>query len=82
MGESYEKYSKLFHVESVPVKIDNSASVAKTLGLLILAFTSLALMFVGDKKRNPVAVIVNAAVASLAVGLSAVYVSNFVGVYV
>lgn len=39
-------------------------------------------MFVGDKKRNPVAVIVNAAVASLAVGLSAVYVSNFVGVYV
>lgn len=36
MGELYEKYSKLFHVESVPVKIDNSALAAKTLGLLIL----------------------------------------------
>lgn len=39
-------------------------------------------MFVGDKKRNPLVVFINILVASIAVGLSTVYVSNFVGVYV
>ncbi|CAN3356552.1 hypothetical protein DICA3_C03840 [Diutina catenulata] len=82
-GAAYEEYSKLFHVTSAPVEVNDSQVAFKALFFVVLAFISLSMVFIGDKKKqNPLAYVFNAAVASASIGLGTVYVSNFVGVYV
>ena len=51
--------------------------------LLLLAFGSLSMALLGDvKQKSAVSYTLNAIVASISIGLSAIYVSNYVGVYI
>ncbi|RCK65025.1 hypothetical protein Cantr_00769 [Candida viswanathii] len=84
-GAPYNEYAKLFDINSSPVQLSaiTNATTIFTALLLLISFGSLAMALLGDvKKKNPVVYILNAIVASVSVGLSAVYVSNFVGVYI
>lgn len=54
-----------------------------TVLLLLLAFGSLSMALLGDvKQKSAVSYTLNAIVASISIGLSAIYVSNYVGVYI
>ncbi|KAK6456982.1 uncharacterized protein RJT20DRAFT_127095 [Scheffersomyces xylosifermentans] len=84
-GEPYANYTRIFSFESSPVTF---SSVSRTAGffnllLLILTFLSLSLALIGDrKKKNPLAYIAYAAVASLSIGYGSISISNYVGVYI
>lgn len=84
-GAPYNEYAKLFDINSTPVQLSSITSTTTifTALLLLICFGSLAMALLGDvKKKNPVVYLLNAIIASISVGLSAVYVSNFVGVYI
>ncbi|KAG2734140.1 hypothetical protein G9P44_002146 [Scheffersomyces stipitis] len=84
-GESYSEYTRIYSLESSPVEASavTRSSALLTLLLLVIAFFSLSLALIGDrKKKSPLAYIVYAAVASLSIGYGSVCVSNFVGVYI
>ncbi|ODV78695.1 uncharacterized protein CANTADRAFT_7045 [Suhomyces tanzawaensis NRRL Y-17324] len=84
-GADYDEINKIFTFGSTPVEASaftrNSAVV--TAILLLIAFTSLTMTFMSDRKtKSPVVYLLQALVASLSVGFSTIYVSNFVGVYI
>lgn len=84
-GAPCNEYAKLFDINSSPVQLSSitSATTIFTALLLLISFGSLAMALLGDvKKKSPIVYLLNAIIASIAVGLSAVYVCNFVGVYI
>ncbi|KAL6451346.1 hypothetical protein SBY92_002686 [Candida maltosa Xu316] len=84
-SEEYNEFSRLFFSGSSPVELSNitTSTIIFTVTLVLLSFGSLANALLGDvKKKNPIVYLLNAIVASISIGLSAIYVSNFVGVYI
>ncbi|EGW31068.1 uncharacterized protein SPAPADRAFT_62993 [Spathaspora passalidarum NRRL Y-27907] len=84
-GAPFEEYIQLFSQESSPVQLHavTTNTTIFTAVLILIAFGSLSLIFLGDvKNKGLVNYVLNSLVASLAVGLSSIYISNFVGVYI
>ncbi|XYA00437.1 hypothetical protein QA089_002976 [Meyerozyma guilliermondii] len=82
-GQSYEEYTNLYASGSSPIVPSDKYSGIITVLLIIVAFISLSLALLVDKKaQSPVSYFTHATIASLAVGLGSIYVSNSVGVYI
>ncbi|KAL7667130.1 hypothetical protein ABC855_g792 [[Candida] zeylanoides] len=83
LGEPYEEYTRVFHYASHAVSGDSSSDAFLALALILLAFVSLALALLGDKKtQSSLYYLAYSLVASLSIGLGSIYVSNTVGVYI
>ena len=85
LGALYNEYARLYDVGSSPVESSpfTTYTTVFTVLLLLLSFGSLSMALLGDvKKKNPVGYTLNAIIASISIGLSAIYVSNYVGVYI
>ncbi|KAK6201241.1 uncharacterized protein RJT21DRAFT_120291 [Scheffersomyces amazonensis] len=82
-GASYLKYSTDFTTGSHPVNFSSVTPLTAiyTLTLIILAFGSLSLAFIG-KSKSPITFIFYALIASLSIGYGSISVSNYVGVYI
>ncbi|CAL1181309.1 unnamed protein product [Candida parapsilosis] len=83
-GIPYNEATQLFH-SSTPVV--NSAITTTTtiftIFLILLSFGSLSFNLLGDiKKKSFLSYLISATVAALSIGFSAVYVMNYVGVYI
>ena len=85
LGAPYNEYASLYDVGSSPVESSpfTAYTTVFTVLLLLLAFGSLSMALLGDvKQKSAVSYTLNAIVASISIGLSAIYVSNYVGVYI
>lgn len=83
-GESYEKYSRLFQqAETIRINdiYNHLGLIVTVLGIIAVFSTSFALL-INLKNQNHLAFFINSIVASITIGLLAVMLANYVGVYI
>lgn len=84
-GASYADYTREFTIESHPVQNtpQTTTTFLITTSLLLLAFGSLSMTLLGDvKSKKFVTYLFNSLIALVSIGFSAIYVMNYVGVYI
>lgn len=84
LGASYEEYTQLFaEAETITISAvyNHLGLVVALLGILGFFSTSFALL-INLKNKNHISYVLNSLIASISIGLGAVMLSNYVGVYI
>ncbi|CAI5759692.1 unnamed protein product [Candida verbasci] len=82
---TYDDYAKLFNLDSTPVEQSSitSSTTYFTIFLILISFSFLSMTLLGDiKNKSFITYLINSIVTSICVGLTVIYVSNYVGVYI